>query len=47
MASNSVSLEYTDVLIVGAGPTEPCRDCRRPKTLRQYPYEKQTIQGRS
>lgn len=27
--------------------TEPSRDCRRPRTLRQYPYEKQTIQGRS
>jgi hypothetical protein len=26
---------------------EPSQDCRRPKTLRQYPYEKQTIQGRS
>ncbi len=26
---------------------EPSRDCRRPKTLRQYRYEKQTIQGRS
>ena len=26
---------------------EPPRDCRRPKTLRQYPYEKQTIRGRS
>ena len=47
MASNSVSLEYTDVLIVGAGPTEPCRDCRRPKTLRQYQNEKQTIRNRS
>ena len=23
--------------------TEPSRDCRRPKTLRQYPYENQTI----
>lgn len=23
--------------------TEPYRDCRRPKTLRQYRYEKQTI----
>ena len=22
---------------------EPSRDCRRPKTLRQYPYENQTI----
>ena len=26
---------------------EPSRDCRRPKTLRQYPYEKQTIPNRS
>ena len=26
---------------------EPPRDCRRPKTLRQYPYEKQTIPNRS
>lgn len=23
--------------------SEPSRDCRRPKTLRQYPYENQTI----
>ena len=27
--------------------SEPSRDCRRPKTLRQYPYEKQTIPNRS
>ena len=27
--------------------SEPPRDCRRPKTLRQYPYEKQTIPNRS
>ena len=26
---------------------EPSRDCRRPKTLRQYSYEKQTIPNRS
>ncbi len=25
------------------GQAEPYRDCRRPKTLRQYSYEKQTI----
>ena len=38
------SLFYT-----GEGKTEnePSRDCRRPKTLRQYPYEKQTIPNRS
>ena len=27
--------------------SEPSRDCRRPKTLRQYSYEKQTIPNRS
>ena len=29
------------------GRYEPSRDCRRPKTLRQYSYEKQTIPNRS
>ena len=29
------------------GLFELSRDCRRPKTLRQYPYEKQTIPNRS
>ena len=34
-------------MFVSRDPIEPSRDCRRPKTLRQYPYEKQTIPNRS
>ena len=41
--------EKQEDVIQGTGQltTEPSRDCRRPKTLRQYPYEKQTIPNRS
>ena len=33
--------------VIACGTSEPSRDCRRPKTLRQYRYEKQTIPNRS
>ena len=43
----AIGFKEIEVAFPSASETEPSRDCRRPKTLRQYPYEKQTIQGRS
>mgnify|MGYP003590631799 CR=1 FL=1 len=39
--------EQAILFIHGLGGTEPSRDCRRPRTLRQYQNEKQTILNRN
>ena len=39
--SISIDLLRSEEELLSLG--EPSRDCRRPKTLRQCPYEKQTI----
>ena len=45
--NNDGSLSYKLAEDVRPLTAEPSRDCRRPKTLRQYSYEKQTIPNRS
>ncbi len=45
--SKNKSISTQMALQVKYTKDEPSRDCRRPKTLRQYSYEKQTIPNRS
>ena len=43
----AIGFKEIEVAFPSASETELSRNCRRHKTLRQYPYEKQTIPNRS
>ncbi|QHG10789.1 DUF4158 domain-containing protein (plasmid) [Moraxella osloensis] len=44
---DGIDVRYYELCVLSELKNEPSRDCRRPKTLRQYSYEKQTIPNRS